>query len=62
MNLWLLKDKKEKRLKAKKRTGDKQEKDKNKPFTIHSAAPAMFVCGLSADTDRNFNYLIREGK
>lgn len=24
--------------------------------------PAMFVCGLSADTDRNFNYLIREGK
>lgn len=43
---------------------NRQEKIKTSlsRFIQRRSMPAMSVCGLSADTDRNFNYLIREGK
>lgn len=46
------------------RVGNKQEKTKTSLswFIQLRSMPAMFVCSLSADTDRNFNYFIREGK
>lgn len=55
--------KKKKKVKGKEKNRLQTRKDKNKPFTIRSATQhGCDVCGLSADTDRNFNYFIREGK
>lgn len=50
--------------KRKKQEGEEPERQAQaySQFTQPHIMPAMFVCGLSADTDRNFNYFIREGK
>lgn len=55
---------KRERQEVEKRPGCKQEEIKTRlsRFIQLHGIPLMFVCSLSADTDRNFNYFIRRGK
>lgn len=55
---------KRKKVEGEEKRGYKQAKIKTSlsRFIQLHGMPTMFVCDLSADTDRNFNYLIRERK
>lgn len=55
---------KRERQEVQKGPGCKQEEIKTRlsPFTQLHGGPPVFVCSLSADADRNFNYFIRRGK